>query len=140
MDSAAEPPRRITPLPDFRAMPAMSTVTFGRASYTAPTTPRGTRTWLIRTPLGSGPPRTTVPTGSGRPARVSRARASASTRASSSLRRSSMAAEVPASRPRLRSSRLAVMIAAALARRASAMWRRTASLRTRPAVASSGTA
>ena len=48
----AEPRSRVA-LPLFSAMPAASAVTFGRASYTMPTTPSGTRTWRISSPLGS---------------------------------------------------------------------------------------
>ena len=42
--AAMLPPRSTAALPDFRQMPAASAVTFGRASYTTATTPRGTLT------------------------------------------------------------------------------------------------
>ena len=40
-------PRNSATLPDFSASPKASTVTFGRASYTMPMTPSGTRTCRI---------------------------------------------------------------------------------------------
>ncbi|SKV48134.1 Uncharacterised protein [Mycobacteroides abscessus subsp. abscessus] len=40
--AAEELPRSSTALPDLRVNPNASTVTFGRPSYTMPTTPSGT--------------------------------------------------------------------------------------------------
>ena len=50
--SASLPPRSTTALPVFRQIAATSLVTFGRDSYTTPTTPSGTRLFEIASPLG----------------------------------------------------------------------------------------
>ncbi len=92
----AEPlPRSSATLPLLRQSPAASTVTLGRASYTIPTTPNGTRTCRISSPLASVWPRTTSPTGSGSPATWRSPSAIPSMRAGVRVSRSIMAADVP---------------------------------------------
>ena len=50
--SASLPPRSTTALPVLMQMAATSLVTFGRDSYTTPTTPSGTRRFEIARPFG----------------------------------------------------------------------------------------
>ena len=50
--SASLPPRSTTALPVLRQIAATSLVTFGRDSYTTPTTPSGTRRFEIARPFG----------------------------------------------------------------------------------------
>ncbi|OOL28021.1 hypothetical protein GQ85_35030, partial [Rhodococcus rhodochrous] len=96
--AADDDPRSRAALPDLRAKPKASTVTFGRASYTIPTTPSGTRICRISRPLGRVEPRTTSPIGSGSPATCRSPAAMPSTRACVSRSRSSRDSSVPAAR------------------------------------------
>ena len=77
-----------------------------------PTTPNGTRTWRISSPLASVPPRTTSPTGSGSAATSRSPWAMAPSRSLVSRRRSIRLAGVPDASARTTSSALATRIAA----------------------------
>ena len=82
-EAALEPLSTIA-LPAFRQSAAASIVTFGRASYTTATTPRGTRTLRTSSPFGSRKPSITSPAGSGSAAIVRTPSAIAAILASSS--------------------------------------------------------
>ena len=119
--AAIEPPRRMQALPAFRQIPAASEVTLGRASYTMATTPMGTVTFCTERPLESTLPSSVRPKGSGWEATSSRPRAIASTRPSSSMRRSTSEAATPAARASATSTALAARMAGPWARRCCAM-------------------
>ena len=119
--AAKLPPRNTQALPDFTQMPAASAVTFGRASYTMATTPSGTLMRESSMPLYIVRSICTHPSGSGRSRSSSSAVAIASTRASSSIKRSRMESFVPASRAAAMSSALASTMAGVCSRSAAAI-------------------
>src|SRR5438552_3746155 len=95
---ASEPPRRMHALPDLMHSAEASAVTFGRDSYTVPTTPSGTRmrpTWI---PDGRYLRSAISPIGSGRATICRRPSAIASMPDCGSVRRSTNAASSPAAR------------------------------------------
>src|SRR5688500_12707655 len=92
------------------------------------TTPSGTRTRRMRSPLGRTQPSTTSPTGSGSAATCRRPSAMASTRRASSRKRSTTVAGVPAASARSTSSALARSTSSVRSTRRSAAARRASSL------------
>ena len=113
-------PRNRATLPDFNAKPKASTVTLGRASYTMPITPKGTRTCFISMPLSMRRPWRTSPTGSERPATWRRPPAIPSMRSALKAKRSSRDSLMPRSRPAFKSASLAARILSVCATRLSA--------------------
>ena len=101
-----------------------------------PTTPIGTRTWRICSPLASVEPRTTSPTGSGSAATSRTAWATAATRCGSRASRSSRPCGIPPVLPRSRSSSFAATIRSVASTRPSASACSAASLSARDSSAS----
>ena len=125
---ASLPPLRRTALPDFRQRPMASAVTLGRASYTMPMTPRGTRIFVTVRPFGSVPPPRMVPTGSGRAATWRSPSAMPASRSCVSSRRSSMDSFMCPALPASISPAFAARIVSAWSSSASAMVRSAAFL------------
>ena len=122
--AAIDPPRKMQAFPDFRQMPAASAVTFGRASYTTATTPKGTLTRSRRIPDSRVRCSSVRPSGLGSSARLSSAAAMSSMRASVRSNRSMRLSFVPFSRAAATSAAFALRTAGALSRSACAMARR----------------
>src|SRR5256885_4992223 len=98
-----------------------SIVTFGRASYTTATTPRGTLIFLTSRPFGSRWPSIVSPTGSGSAAIARTSGAIPAIRSSVSRSRSSSAAPMSFSSPARMSRSFASMISAVRSSRPVAM-------------------
>ena len=118
---ASLPPRRMHTLPDFRHSAAASTVTLGRASKMMAMTPRGTRRRPMMRPLGRVSILSTRPMGSGREMICRTPSTMPAIRSGVSVRRSSMAGRIPASRAAATSAALA-------ASHSSCRWVKTAAM------------
>ena len=90
LSSASLPPFRMQALPAFKQSENTSNVTFGRASYTIPITPKGTLTRLRSSPLGRVVCLSTLPRGEGSVATLRVSPAMPSMRSFVSFRRSYM--------------------------------------------------